>query len=182
MRRAGLLIAIVAAACVGGPMAVAVWNAVRPDIRPGGDPSPREVAVVIDPELTDEHAWRVGRNPPGPLVNRWIDLEAETLDDGRLHVVRRLPRPDYEDVHEFWIDLAITGNPKVTTRGWTRELASGKAWHVHDLEGTVCISSARLPTEPASAPLIAGYELRGQQSGSEQNLRGKFALDPALVR
>jgi hypothetical protein len=182
MRRAAFLVAMVIAACVAGALAVLAWRALRLDLEFAGEPAPREMAVVIDPELSDDHAWRVGRNPPGSIVNRWIDLEADVLEDGRLHVVRRLRRPDYEYVTEFSLDLANTEGPTVAVQAWTREQKTGTAWHVHDLEGTVRVSSARPSAEPATGPLVVEYELHGWQSGSDQRLHGKFALDLPVER
>jgi hypothetical protein len=143
------------------------------------EPAPRDVPVAIEPHLTADDAWHVGRNPPGKQVDREVSVEAETLEDGRLHVVRRLPKPDFEDVTEFWLDFEGDA-PKARARAFTLQLGGDLAWHVQDLEGIVRVRSSH-PLADAS-PLVFEYELWGWQSGSDHELRGKIALDPPATR
>jgi hypothetical protein len=138
---------------------------------------PRQLEVQVEPALSSDGGWRVGRTdlsqPPDP--EEWVEVTPTRSRDGRLRVLVRNHRPPHYSERDFSISLAADRTPSIEVRGGAHETTSGLEWPDTNIGGLVRISSAELSPLHAEE-LIIEYRTVGDCSGSPVERSGKVVL------
>lgn len=141
--------------------------------------SPDGVRLAVAPSLSAQDAFPVGVSDIARLPGARVEIAAEWLPGGTLHVVNRLHRGDRDET-ELWFSTGRGGEPVVraafrTTRGGPH----GDTSEALDVHGTVSVDrplAADLLERRITAPLTVSYDLRGSQWGADQRTRWKLHL------
>jgi hypothetical protein len=148
--------------------------------RPFRVPAAREVALRVDPTLDANDARRSGDISAGRRGTTTTHVETRREDDGRVLLEVRQVREPYTFLVEIWFEERPGSAPLATAKARSLSKGGFPFWPMHDLEGDVRVSSARVPMPGSVTPQetwVAAYDLRGQLSGSGVEWSGKVAID-----
>jgi hypothetical protein len=133
---------------------------------------PRQLEVHVDPGLTSNGGWKVGRTDLSQLPDReeWVEVTPTRRPDGELRVLVRHHRPPSYSETDLLISAARGRTPSIEVRG-----GAGPQHPDENIGGLVRINSTEIP--PLSVEeLIIEYRTVGDCAGSPVRREGKVIL------